>query len=46
VREAVSTVLDDPSYRAAAERIRDEIRALAGPEHAVRLLERLVQADR
>jgi UDP:flavonoid glycosyltransferase YjiC (YdhE family) len=46
VREAVSTVLDDPSYRAAAERVRDEIRALPGPEHAVRLLERLVQADR
>jgi UDP:flavonoid glycosyltransferase YjiC (YdhE family) len=46
VREAVSTVLDDPSYRAAAERVRDEIRALPGPEHAVRLLERLVLADR
>lgn len=46
VREAVSTVLDDPSYRAAAERIRDEIRALPGPEHAVGLLERLVEAER
>jgi hypothetical protein len=45
VHEAVSTVLDDPSYRAAAERVRDEIRALPGPEHAVRLLERLVEAD-
>jgi UDP-N-acetylglucosamine:LPS N-acetylglucosamine transferase len=45
VREAVSAVLDDPSYRAAAERVRDEIRALPGPEHAVRLLERLVEAD-
>jgi MGT family glycosyltransferase len=46
VRAAVSTVLDDPSYRAAAERMRDEIRALPGPEHAVRLVERLVEADR
>jgi UDP-glucoronosyl and UDP-glucosyl transferase len=45
VRKAVSTVLDDPSYRAAAERVRDEIRALPGPEHAVRLLERLVESD-
>jgi UDP:flavonoid glycosyltransferase YjiC (YdhE family) len=46
VREAVSTVLDDPTYRAAAERVRDEIRALPGPEHAVWLLERLVETDR
>jgi UDP-N-acetylglucosamine:LPS N-acetylglucosamine transferase len=46
VREAVSTVLHDPSYRAAAERVRGEIRALPGPEHAVRLLERLLEADR
>ena len=45
VRAAVSTVLDDPSYRAAAERVRDEIRALPGPEHAVTLLERLVETD-
>jgi UDP:flavonoid glycosyltransferase YjiC (YdhE family) len=41
VREAVSTVLSDPAYRSAAERIRDEIAALPGPEHAVALLERL-----
>jgi UDP:flavonoid glycosyltransferase YjiC (YdhE family) len=46
VREAAATVLTDPSYRAAAERVRDEIRALPGPEHPVRLLERLVDADR
>jgi UDP:flavonoid glycosyltransferase YjiC (YdhE family) len=39
VRRAVSKVLEDPSYRAAAERVRDEIRALPGPEHAVRLLD-------
>jgi UDP:flavonoid glycosyltransferase YjiC (YdhE family) len=43
VAEAVSSVLAEPSYRAAAERVRDEIRALPSPEHAVRLLERLVQ---
>jgi len=41
VREAVSTVLEDPRYRAAAEGVRDEIRALPGVGHAVRLLERL-----
>ena len=46
VRVAVATVLDDPSYRVAAERVREEIRALPGPEHAVRLLERLVETDR
>lgn len=45
VREAVSTVLEDPSYRTAAERVRDEIRALPGPEHAVTLLERLLETD-
>jgi UDP:flavonoid glycosyltransferase YjiC (YdhE family) len=40
-REAVLTVLADPSYRANAERVRDEIAALPGPEFAVALLERL-----
>ena len=39
--EAVTAVLSDPAYRSAAERIRDEIAALPGPEHAVTLLERL-----
>ena len=34
-------VLDDPAYRTAAGRMRDEIAALPGPEHAVALLERL-----
>jgi UDP:flavonoid glycosyltransferase YjiC (YdhE family) len=43
VREAVSAVLADHAYRAAAERIRDEIAALPGPEHAVALLARLVR---
>ena len=42
VREVVGEILADPSYRAAAERVRDEFAALPGPEHAVALLERLV----
>ena len=41
VREAVSAVLSEPSYRRNAERLRDEIAALPGPEWAVPLLERL-----
>jgi UDP:flavonoid glycosyltransferase YjiC (YdhE family) len=41
VREAVSAVLEDPAYRRAAERLRDESAALPGPEYAVTLLERL-----
>jgi UDP:flavonoid glycosyltransferase YjiC (YdhE family) len=39
VGAAVAAVLAEPSYRAAAERVRDEIAALPGPDHAV---ERLV----
>jgi UDP:flavonoid glycosyltransferase YjiC (YdhE family) len=39
--QAVRAVLGDPAYRAAAERLREEIAALPGPEHAVALLERL-----
>lgn len=46
VREAVAAVLADPSYRLAAERLRDEIAALPGPAHAVTLLERLVAEER
>jgi UDP:flavonoid glycosyltransferase YjiC (YdhE family) len=42
VRDAVSTVLSDPSYRSAANRLRVEIAALPGPEQAVPLLEQLV----
>lgn len=42
VGEAVSLVLSDPAYRSAAERVRDEIAGLPGPEHAVALLERVV----
>jgi MGT family glycosyltransferase len=41
MRDAVSTVLADPTYRLNAARIRDEIVALPGPEHAVPLLERV-----
>ena len=46
VREAVSNVLEDPGYRRAAERMRDEITALPGPAHAVTLLERLAAEKR
>jgi UDP:flavonoid glycosyltransferase YjiC (YdhE family) len=41
IRDAVSAVLAEPGYRAAAGRLRDEVAQLPGPEHAVRLLERL-----
>ena len=41
IRAAVRTVLTDPSYRMHAQRMRDELTALPGPEHAVALLERL-----
>jgi MGT family glycosyltransferase len=41
VRDAVGAVLEDPSCRAAASRLRDEIAALPAPEVAVGLLERL-----
>ena len=46
VREAVSAVLTDPTYRQAAERLRDEIATLPGPASAVPLLERLVAEKR
>jgi UDP:flavonoid glycosyltransferase YjiC (YdhE family) len=46
VSAAVAAVLNDPSYRRAAERMRDEIAALPGPEYAVGLLERLVGQER
>jgi UDP:flavonoid glycosyltransferase YjiC (YdhE family) len=46
VREAVSAVLSDSRYRSAAGRLRDELAALPGPAHAVRLLERLVTERR
>lgn len=41
IRAAVRKVLGDPSYLRNAQRIRDEIAELPGPEHAAQLLERL-----
>ncbi len=41
IRAAVRAVLADPTYRRNAERLRDEMAALPGPEYAVALLERL-----
>jgi UDP:flavonoid glycosyltransferase YjiC (YdhE family) len=41
VRRAASEMLDDEVSRRNAERLRDEIAALPGPEHAVSLIERL-----
>jgi len=46
VRDAVSAVLSEPTYRSTAERIRDEIIALPGPAHAVTLLEQLATERR
>jgi len=40
---AVLDVLSDPAYRRSAERVRDEIAALPGPDDAVRLLESLAE---
>ena len=41
VADAVTTALDDPAFRVAAERIRDEIAVLPGAEAAGPLLEEL-----
>jgi MGT family glycosyltransferase len=41
IREAVRDILGDPRYREQASRLRDQIRALPGSEHAVSLLEQL-----
>lgn len=46
IRTAVRAVLGDPSYRANAERLREEMERLPGPEHAVGLLERLAVEQR
>jgi UDP:flavonoid glycosyltransferase YjiC (YdhE family) len=43
IRDGVGAILSDPSYRAHATRVRDEIAALPGPELAVELLERLAR---
>lgn len=42
VRDAVVAVLSSASYRSAAERVRAEVAALPGPEHAIDLLESLI----
>jgi MGT family glycosyltransferase len=41
IRAAVRDILDDPRYRQTARRLREQIRALPGPKHAVGLLEQL-----
>jgi len=43
IREAALAVLGDPSFRRSAERIRDEMAALAGTDYALALLERLAR---
>ena len=43
IREAVSTVLDEPSYRRNAEQLSDEIANLPEPSSALSLLERLAR---
>ncbi len=46
IREALHAVLHEPAYRHAAARLRAEVAALPGPEHAAELLERLAGAGR
>ncbi len=46
VREAVLSVLADAPFRQQAQRIKDEVAALPGPEYAVALLERLASEQR
>jgi UDP:flavonoid glycosyltransferase YjiC (YdhE family) len=46
VRAAVAIVLANPSYRQAAERLRNEMAALPAPAYAVMLLERLAPEHR
>jgi len=41
IREAAIEVLKQPSFRLAAERLRDELAALPGPDYAIDLLQRL-----
>jgi MGT family glycosyltransferase len=43
IRESVSIVLSGPSYRVAAELLRDEIARLPEPAQAVTLIERLAE---
>lgn len=46
IRDATRRVLGDPAYRRAAERVRGQIAALPGPEHAAALLVRLATERR
>lgn len=46
IREATQAVLQNPSYRRNAERLRDEMQALPGLDYTVELLERLVVEKR
>jgi UDP:flavonoid glycosyltransferase YjiC (YdhE family) len=46
VREALVAVLEDPSYRSAAEAVRSEVAALPGAGRAAEELERLAPSPR
>jgi UDP:flavonoid glycosyltransferase YjiC (YdhE family) len=46
IRDAVSRVLRDPSYRTRARAFKAEMNALPGPEHMVGLLEALAYEER
>lgn len=46
IREVTREVLGNPGYRVHAERFRDEIAALPGPEHTVGLIEQLATERR
>ena len=46
IREATQVVLESPSSRRNAERLRDEMHTLPGLEYAVELLERLAAEKR
>jgi MGT family glycosyltransferase len=46
IRAALRAVLGDPAYRRNAQRVRDAMAALPGPEHGVALLERLAAERR
>jgi UDP:flavonoid glycosyltransferase YjiC (YdhE family) len=46
IRAAAAEVLRDPVYRRNAERVRDQIARLPGPDHAVTLLEQLATEGR
>jgi UDP:flavonoid glycosyltransferase YjiC (YdhE family) len=46
IREAINDILENPAYRRAAQRMKDEIAALPPPAHAVELLEQLAAENR